>query len=131
MGNVLLANAVVIRFAPNSANGLMKSASNAGRHSGHFRVSVFASTRLHNESEDSVIDRLLTASELGGISALSNTKYFLCSTAEDVEALGYAFVKDGYDGEIPEHYSIDFGREPSLEDAQKLSDTFTKRKRIP
>lgn len=129
LGNALPANAVVIRFAPNSATGILKRAMLANRQSGHFRVSVFASPPMPNESEESVTDGLLDAFERGGIAAANNEKYYLCASAGVVERLGFAFVKDGYDGEIPEHFSIDFGREPSLEDARERSNTLTIRKR--
>ncbi|MHA7176940.1 hypothetical protein ACX80D_09810 [Arthrobacter sp. Sr24] len=129
MGNILPVNAVVIRFAPNSPNGILKRAMTASRQSGYFRVSVFASPPLPGESEGSTIARLLDASELGGISTTNNEKYYLCASAGAIERLGFIFVKDDYAGEIREHFSVDFGREPSLEDAQQLSDTFTIRKR--
>ena len=122
-------DALVIRFRPITAAAVLSSAQKEARRSGKYRISVFADAPRVDETEDSLIDRLLRASELTGVSRDGNPKYWLCARAGELLVLGYAFVKDGYDSEIPEHYSIDLGQGPTVEDTQLLVAQFEVRDR--
>jgi hypothetical protein len=122
-------NALVIRFAPNSPEGVLRRARLEFRRSGRYRVSVFADVPGEGETGDEVIGRLLTASQLSGIAAAGNPKYWLCSSAAEIEALSLKFVKDGFEGEPPEHYSVEFDEEPDLEETKRFIEAFTVQRR--
>ncbi len=58
------------------------------RRSGRFRVSAFASVARADEDTDAVIRRLLTVSELSRLAASNNDRYYMCTTARDIQSLG-------------------------------------------
>ncbi len=104
---------------------MLAQAEKAHRHNGHFRLSVFADKLREGEEEAALIDRLLDAAEVSGILRANNPKYWFCQRAGDLLDDGFKFVKDGYPGEVPEHWSIDLGNTPSLHDTEKLAGHLT------
>jgi hypothetical protein len=122
----LAGDALVIRFAPMSPAGLLRSAQKeARRTSGHHGLSVFAAVTRRGEPRDSVIGRLLQASELAGVNAATNSRYYVCVQAEELLSRGFTFWKDESDAEeLPEHYNVDLGTEPGVEDAERFRQAF-------
>ena len=72
-----------------------------------------------------MITRLLDAAEVTGILRANNPKYWFCQEAANLLDDGFRFVKDGYPGEVPEHWSIDLGNAPSVQDTEKFAGHFT------
>lgn len=117
-------DAIVIRFRPTDPETVLKRAERDSRRSGTWRSSVFADVQRGGETEQDAIARLLTVSELAGVSIDNNPRYFVCVRAEELLRRGFAFVKDGDDDELPEHFSVDFGSEPTVEDARRFVEAF-------
>lgn len=117
-------NAIVVRFTPITPEGLVRSANRAFQESGHYRVSVFADTPRPEEDLVDVLRRLFAAADLSQIDPERNDRFFLCARSGDITQLGFTFVKDGYDGEVPEHWSVDLGSAPTLEQAAALRACF-------
>jgi hypothetical protein len=118
-------DAVVIRFRPFTAEAVLASAAKEYRRAGHYRVSVFADARRPGEEESDVVARLMQVAGLSGIDVASNPRYMLCSSGEDITARGFEFHKDDEDDPDPvdeatEHYSVELGNEPTLEDAGRF-----------
>ncbi|MGA7055284.1 MAG: hypothetical protein WBZ37_29275, partial [Mycobacterium sp.] len=76
------------------------------------------------ETMDLLVARLLSAAELSGISASRNPTFWYCSAASNLLDDGFCFVKDGYDGELDEHYSINLGNSPTIQDTERLAAHF-------
>lgn len=49
--------------------------------------------------------------------------------AGDLLQAGFRFVKDGYDGEVAEHYSVELGEAPGIDDAERFVEQFEKMRR--
>lgn len=122
-------DAIVIRFAPTSPEKVLERAERGSRLYGRHLSSVFAARPRPGESDDDVIDRLLKASELANIDPASNRGYFVCSRADRLAASGFVFVKDGDEDEVAEHYSVDLGSAPAIEDAKRFLDAFDQRRK--
>lgn len=114
-------DALVIRFVPIEPKHLLRHANKVFKRYGVNHVSVFADSQRPGETEDALIGRLLGAAELSGISASRNETFWYCSAASDLMDDGFRFVKDGYDGEVDEHYSIDLGNSPTIQDTERLA----------
>lgn len=122
-------DAVVVRFSPFGPERTLARARTEYDRVGHYRVSVFVGLREEGEDQASIIQRLLEAAELGGIQPTNNPKYMLCAEASKITAAGFTFHK--YDEDDPdlgfeqdEHYSVDLGEEPTLEDAERFLEPF-------
>lgn len=103
---------------------MLRQADKAFRNMGQHRLSVYADRRRDDETEADLITRLLNAAEVSNILRANNPKYWFCQTASDLVDDGFIFVKDGYDGEVPEHWSIDLGQNPTVADTTRLSGHF-------
>lgn len=126
------ADAVVLRFTPMSAEGVLHRAELDARRSGgkgHYTASVWADHAAEAEQTSDVIARLLAATELHGLAASRNPRYWWCAPAHELIDRGFTFEKDGYDGEPAEHYSVILGDPPTLEDAERFVSAFTKEMR--
>ncbi len=122
-------DAVVLRFTPMSAEGVLKRAGLDARRpegKGHYTASVWADHAAEGETEADVVARLLAASELHGLAADNNRKYWMCSTAQKLFDQGFTFEKDDYPDEPREHYSVVLGDSPGIEDAQRFVGEFSK-----
>lgn len=118
-------DAIVIRFRPTTPESVLRSAEKEARRTdGRFGLSVFAAVAREGETSQEVISRLLKASELGGIDCESNPKYFVCTRAGELLSRGFTFCKDGDDDEVAEHYTVDLGAEPSLDDVGRFLEVF-------
>lgn len=124
-------DALVMRFRPTAADALLRQAEKTFRFQGAYRLSVFADAARPEETETSLIRRLLRAAELSQISVDGNPKFWLCASAGQLMDDGFRFVKDNYAGEEPEHYSIDLGNQPTLEDTMRLSGHFPEARSRP
>lgn len=116
--------AVLIRFPPIDSTRLLRKAELSARRTGVYALSVFADRRRGGELESDTIARLLTASELSGIQPERNNKYYVCERAEEIYRQGFTFVKDGYEGELAEHYSVDLGPTPTITDVERFVQAF-------
>ena len=119
-------NAVVLRFRPMSAQGVLdRAVAEADRSEGkHLHaVSVWADDAKPGETREQLINRLLTASQM---QAAKNPYYWQCSTAEELIRRGFTFDKDGDDDEPDVHYVVVLGDSPTIEDAERFVDAFTK-----
>lgn len=117
-------DAIVIRFRPTEPDAVLNWAGKEHRRTGHYRLSVFADAPREGEDEDAVIARLLVASELAGIDPQRNRKLFVCTRASKLADLGFTFHKDEEDDEVSEHYSVDLGLSPNLDDAVRFLSPF-------
>lgn len=117
-------DALVIRFRPVGSEEVLRSAGKWYRYTGHYRLSVFAATPLEGESEADLRARLLKASELGGIDPAGNKKYYVCARAAELYDRGFLFCKDGDDDEVDEHYSVDLGPAPTIDDVARFLAAF-------
>lgn len=130
----------MIRFSPFSAAGVAKSARTSSRHYMDpdnpdepkiYRSSVFADVRRPDETRDDLLGRLLKAAELSHMQ-MDRNKYFTIGEASTLLQEGFTFWKDGYEGEVSEHYSVDFGpEEPQEPDAERFLRAFPTREAIP
>jgi len=128
--------AVVIRFTPCSAQGMLRAAARCHAKYGRNGVSFYADVPRHPESfpglpsyqetVDDLLLRILTAAEMHGINPETNQKFWYCSSAGLIRSAGFEFSKLGYEGEIAEHWSIDLGKTPTEEDTERISALFTK-----
>jgi hypothetical protein len=116
-------DAVAIRFRPTDPGAVWSWALKEHRRIGRYRLSLFADTRQGGETEQDAIERLLRASELGGIDPEKNRKYSVCTAAELLD-LGFTFWKDGDAGERDEHYSVDLGDDATQEEAVRFLGVF-------
>jgi hypothetical protein len=120
-------DALVVRFVPIEPKHLLRSAKRVYKKYGVNHLSVFAGSRRQGETVDDLIARLLNAAELSGISASLNHTFWFCSAASDLMDDGFCFVKDEYDGELDEHYSINLGNSPTIQDTERLAAHFVPR----
>lgn len=118
-------DAVVIRFRPTDPQSVLNSAEKEARRTGgRWAASVFADRPEPGESQEQVIARLLSASELSGIDPGKNARYFVCTQAKELLDRGFTFWKDEDDDELREHYSVVLGESPTLEDAVNFLGAF-------
>jgi hypothetical protein len=117
-------DAVVIRFRPTDPDAVWNWALKEHRRIGRHRLSVFADVKRRGETTQDAIDRLLRASELGGIDPERNKKYSVCTSAAELLDLSFAFWKDGDDQELDEHYSVDLGDDATPEDVVRFLGVF-------
>ena len=105
----------MIRFAPTRHDLVEVRAVRAWEQSGHHRLSVFADVPQCDESEEShLLARLIEAAGYEGVNLETNKWFFVCQ-ASALLRHGFAFEKDGYPNERPEHYSVNIGpEEPQL-----------------
>jgi hypothetical protein len=122
-------DAVVIRFRPTAPDSVLANAAKEARRTGAYRLSVFADKPRPGESQEDVIHRLLAASELAGIPADSNPKYYVCTQAAELISRNLTLWKDEDDDEVAEHYSVDLGDDPSVADAERFLDAFDEGRR--
>lgn len=113
-----------MRFRPTDPQKVFEAAERESRRTGLYGCSVFADTARAGETEDDVIDRLLVAADLVGMVKDRHPKYYVCASAQRLLDLGYTFWKDEDDDEIPEHYSVSLGNEPTVEDAVSFLSAF-------
>lgn len=119
----------MVRFRPVSADAVLRSAAKEYRRDGHHGVSVFADKAGIGESEEDLLRRLLAASELAHISVESNPTYWVCAQAGDLTGDGFQFRKDRYDGEVAEHYCVELGANPGVEEATRFVAHFGDKRR--
>lgn len=118
-------NAVVIRFRPTQAEAVLRSAQKEFRRVGHYGCSVYAGVPRDGESQEDVVRRVLQSADLAGMTVRSgNKKAFVCARASRIEEQGFAFLKDGDDDELDDHYCVNLGNEPDEADAQRFVDQF-------
>jgi hypothetical protein len=119
-------DAVVLRFRPMSAKGVLDRAiTEADRSEGkHLHaVSVWADNANAGETREQLIARLLAASQM---QAANNAYYWQCSTAEELVRRRFTFDKDGDDDEPDVHYVVVLGDSPTIEDAERFVEAFSK-----
>ena len=123
-------NAIVIRFRPTMPESVLNWARKEYRRTGRYRVSVFADAPREGEDDQAVIDRLLKVSQLMGIDPCGNKKFYVCARASELADRGFTFHKDGDEDEADEHYSVDLGADPSVDDVVRFLDPFEERRRL-
>jgi len=119
------AEALVIRFRPTDPDSVLGWAQKEFRHSGCYRLSVFADVQKPDETENDLIRRLLVTSEMSGIDPKNNKKYFVCTRAAELLERGFTFWKDGDDDEQDEHYSVDLGVDATRDDVVRFLGVFS------
>jgi hypothetical protein len=117
-------DAIVIRFRPSAADRALASAEKENVRVGHAGLSVFASQPLEGETEDETHSRLLGAAQLDRVVLAKNPKFYVCARASEITALGFRFLKDDEPNELPEHYCIDLGLDPTVDTVQRLLSRF-------
>lgn len=117
-------DALVIRFRPTDPESVLRRAEVSARLDGRYLLSVFADAPTAGESEIDLRARLLKASEMSGLPADKNKKYYVCTRAKELLDRGFAFCKDGDDDELDEHYSVDLGSSPTLGDVCRFLEAF-------
>lgn len=117
-------DAVVIRFRPTDPTAVLGWAEKEHRRTGRYRLSVFAAAASDGEAEEAVIERLLGVSELAGMDPKKNPKHWVCTAASELTALNFVFYKDDEEDEFDEHYSVDLGSAPTVDDAIRFLSPF-------
>ena len=113
-------DALVVRFKPVDPHSVYARAAREHRRVNRYAISVFADGHRPGEMDEDVIRRLLAASELAGLDPSRNRKYWLCAAASELTERGFFFFKDGDEGEVPEHFSVDLGRSPTISDVERF-----------
>lgn len=122
-------NAVVIRFRPTDPASLLGWADKSFRQCGAYRLSVFVGVKSDTESDEDLFNRLLAAAELGGIRVEGNRYFWVCTSAAELLEDGFVFFKDGTPGEPAEHYSVDLGASPTVDDVVRFLEPFRTKER--
>ena len=117
--------AIVIRFRPTAAEAVLRSAEKTFRARGNYRLSVFAAVKMSDEPVEKTHERLLVAAQLSTIQKSGNKKFYVCTAASELYNQRFSFWKDGYQGEVEEHYSVDIGNPPDLAAVEKFLEAFT------
>lgn len=117
-------DALVIRFRPTNPDAVFAWAEKEHRRTDRYRLSVFADAKREGESAEDLRVRLLEASELAGVDRSRNSKYYVCARAGELLDRGFTFWKDGDDDEVSEHYSVDLGPGPTVEDVVRFLEPF-------
>ena len=123
-------DALVIRFRPTDPESVLNWAAKAHRDCGRYLLSVFADKARHGESDADLRKRLLDAAGISGLDLANQKKYYVCTQAKELLDRGFAFTKDEDDDEMVEHYSVDLGTEPTLEDVTRFLDAFPVEERL-
>lgn len=113
-------DAIVVRFRPTAPDSVLAWAGKEFRRTGHHRLSVFAATKRDDEDDDAVIQRLLGVSQLAGVDPSRNKRFYVCTAAAKLKKLNFAFYKDEDDDEPEEHYSVDLGQDPTVDDVVRF-----------
>lgn len=124
-------HAVVLRFRPTDPSSLLGWADKSFRQCHAYRLSVFVGVQSDTESDEEVVTRLLNAAQLGGIKPEGNRYYWLCTSAGELLDAGFEFYKDGTPDEPPEHYSVDLGSSPTVDDVERFLVPFRVKERWP
>ena len=117
-------DAIVIRFSPIQAESVFKKLGRAKVVEGHYGLSCFVGVPEKDEERTVTIARLVQAAGFSGIDLGKLRKIYVCSTAKQVVDLGYVFMKDDYPAEVDEHYCVDLGEAPTLDDVTKFLSVF-------
>lgn len=123
-GTAISPDAVVIRFRPTDPDAVLRWAVKEHRRTGRYAVSVFADIQRAAEDRRAVIGRLLRVAQLSGIDPSSNRNVWICTSAERILEEGFTFHKDEEEDELREHYSVDLGEQPNVDDVRRLLGTF-------
>jgi len=115
-------DAKVIRFRPTEPTSVLNSAIKAYRATKHAVLSVFASPSRPGEALTDTHVRLVVAASMTGLN-LNKNKYYWHSTAGVILDAGFVLAKEGYEGEVPEHYAADLG-EPTIEAVNRFLAAF-------
>lgn len=132
MPNEPHAEALVIRFTPMSAQGVLDRAAKDARRSdgnGHHTASVWADHAEPGEDRQALIRRILAVTELRGLDPARNPHLWWCASARQIRDEGFIFEKDGDADEPEAHYSVVLGDPPTLEDAERFVTLFIKERR--
>ena len=121
---VIESEAIVVRFQPFTPENLFNRIDSDFQRTKKYRASCFVGIPLRHESSEMTVQKILAAAELGGIRKANNLKYIYCIRAEILLNAGFAILKDGDEGEIEAHFSIDFGETLLEADCQKMLDCF-------
>ena len=122
-------DALVVRFSPTLPDRVLDRARTAYEECGRWELSVFVGTATATEDSYALLDRLLTAAFNRGIGIANNPNYWRCAQAAELLDLGFTFTKGGDPGEPAEHWNVDLGDSPSIEDVGRFLDCFTKHRR--
>ena len=123
-------DALVIRFKPMTTDGLLGSLRREYRRIERYRLSVFATTVNRGESAEAVEIRLLDVA-FKRIDPRRNDWYFTCTAGQLLDR-GFTFWKDDDDpDELAEHYSVDLGERPTLDDVSRFRGAFGLARRRP
>lgn len=123
--------AVVLRFTPASAEGVLRSARNSHADAGsaddpRYHASVYVDIAATDPNDIAVVTGLLEAAELSGIQPPPRNKHYFVTTADVIQDLGFVFKKDRYTEEHVKHYSVDLGEAPTSQDAERFLSAFVR-----
>ncbi len=125
----VLPDALVVRFSPSSADRVLDRAQTAYDQGGRWELSVFADVQRPRENPEDLVARLLTAAKLHGIVLQNNKYYWRCARASELLGLGFTFSKGGSPNERPEHWNVDLGGGPTIDDVRRFLEPFTQYRR--
>lgn len=91
---------------------------------------MFADVKAEDESDDDLLRRLVTAAGLSGLD-ISKNRNCWTSTSGSLQDLGLTFWKDGDVDEVPEHYSLDLGSNPTVARVDEVLGAFVGPERTP
>jgi hypothetical protein len=132
-------DAIVLRFPPGGFDDVVRILNEAKRvHAYHrkadgsspwYRLSVFVSQALVGESEAETVHRLMGAAGLSGIRLDdARNRVWWVTRASELYTAGFSFVKDDYDTEVAEHFSVDIGPDvPTEETVARFVAVFSRR----
>lgn len=124
-------SALVVRFRPISPPDVLRWAGKEHSLSGRFGLSVFADVKRGDETDDDLKRRLVNVAGMGGINLESNRKFYVCTAAAELLQRGFVFYKNEYEDEPQEHYSVDLGPGPTVEDVERFLESFPVTERTP
>ncbi len=125
----VLPGALVIRFSPSRADRVLDRAQAAHEESGRWELSVFADVTRATENSEDLLARLLAAAKLHGIVLQNNKYYWRCTHAAELLGLGFTFAKGGTPDERPEHWNVELGDSPTIDDVRRFLEPFTQYRR--
>lgn len=112
------AEAIVIRFRPTERERVLQKAVREHERSGVAALSVFADVCQNNETPVEAGRRLVNVANLPS----TNSKFWR-TTAGELLDRDFLFLKDEYDLEADEHYSVDL-RKASLDNVVRFLEAF-------